>query len=499
MNRTSTRRRRTTLLAMEQLPSRTLLSGIEVVPASPFTGPAATKPGFPAPQGSFRPLDTSLDLAFQGNGYARPAVAKDVIPGYANIHQPQYANDGAYGNGASWIGNSPGSWLKIDLGRVTSIESVVIGRDRLGSYDDRDPGQFTVDVAVTDNVYANGDSSNDAAEYTRVFDSSLSGFSGSILGPQSLRAVLATAASARYVKLTFVNQGAAIDEVEVQPATAVTPAPVTAVQFTGLVHIQDLGDQPLQSGSWAGTKGQSRRLEGIQLSIPAAVQARLGVQMMMHQQNSGDSPWVDATTFLGSRGASLRIEGLAFRLTGPDAAKYDVDYKVHLEGIGDTGVSANGQFAGTRGQGRRLEAVIISIVPKGTDPFPVDPSAPRDLRGKWAGPLEGLLRDDTPSTFRYKVQTNRFVYDPVNDRVDFSVEMVWTKKIKVLGTTITVFKISCTAEGFVNLRNPTTLTFRVGKGDVRFDIPLVGSFDTYKVHQSIAGWFAKNAAAIRSS
>src|SRR4051812_49282051 len=124
MNRKSTRRR-ATLLEMEQLPNRTLLSGVEVVAASSFTGPEATKPGFGAPQGSYRPFNTTLDLALQGNGYARPAVAKDVIPGYANIHQPQYANDGNYGNGASWISNSPGSWLKIDLGRLVDIGSIV--------------------------------------------------------------------------------------------------------------------------------------------------------------------------------------------------------------------------------------------------------------------------------------------------------------------------------------------------------------------------------------
>lgn len=276
-------------------------------------------------------------------------------------------------------------------------------------------------------------------------------------------------------------------------------APQQAVSFTGLVHIQDLGDQPLKNDAWAGTKGQSRRLEGIQVDIPAEWRDRLGLQYMAHLQGIGDTQWVSSGTFLGTRGQSRRVEGLAFRLTGPDAANYDVYYKVHLEGIGDTGVFADGQFAGTRGQSRRLEAVIISIVPKGTDPFPVDPTAPRDLRGKWAGPLEGLLRDNTPATFRDKVQCNKFEYDPVNDRVNFSTEVVWTKKIKIFGTTITLFTITCTAEGFVNLRSPTPFTFRVGNGDVRLNIPGVGSFDTFQVQQAITSWFAVNAAAIRNS
>ena len=146
-------------------------------------------------------------------------------------------------------------------------------------------------------------------------------------------------------------------------------APQQAVAFTGLVHIQDLGGRPLRNDAWAGTKGQSRRLEGIQVDIPAEWRDRLGLQYMAHLQGIGDTQWVSSGTFLGTRGQSQRVEGLAFRLTGPDAANYDVCYKVHLKSIGDTGVFANGQFAGTRGQSRRLEAVIISIVPKSPTPY----------------------------------------------------------------------------------------------------------------------------------
>lgn len=188
---------------------------ITVVPASPFTGPAGCSSGFSPPQCDFRPFDTSLDLAFQGNGFAQPAVAKDTIPGFAAIHQPQYANDGAYGNGASWIGNSSSSWLKIDLGRTALIDSIIFGRDRLGGFDDRDPGKFTVAVALADNVYANGDDSNDATEYTQVFDSTLASYSGIVNGPETLQASFSAPHLGQFVKLTFFNSGAAIDEVEI--------------------------------------------------------------------------------------------------------------------------------------------------------------------------------------------------------------------------------------------------------------------------------------------
>ena len=35
------------------------------------------------------------------------------------------------------------------------IDSIRLGRDRTGAFDDRDPGQFLVSVATSDNVYAN--------------------------------------------------------------------------------------------------------------------------------------------------------------------------------------------------------------------------------------------------------------------------------------------------------------------------------------------------------
>ena len=141
-------------------------------------------------------------------------MARDNIPGYASIHQPEFANDGFYGNGASWISDSSNSWLKIDLGRIVLVDRVTLGRDRNGGFNDRDSGQFTIDVALTDNIYANGDDSNDSNEYSQVFDSPSVGFSGIISGAQTLEASFSNV-YARFVKLTATNGGTAIDELEV--------------------------------------------------------------------------------------------------------------------------------------------------------------------------------------------------------------------------------------------------------------------------------------------
>jgi hypothetical protein len=203
--------------AMQTTPGNAQGVQLDIVPASHFIAPTIIRPGSPctAVQCAFRPFNTNRDLAFGSfTVAAQPAVAKDTIPIYNFIHQARFANDGNYGNGASWISNSPNSWLKIDLGTVQPFNGIRIGRDRLGSFDDRDPGQFIVEVADEDNRYANGDDTDDELEYRQVFDSAAVGFSGRIDRSDTLSIRIPTV-SARFVKLTFANNGTAIDEVEV--------------------------------------------------------------------------------------------------------------------------------------------------------------------------------------------------------------------------------------------------------------------------------------------
>jgi F5/8 type C domain len=181
------------------------------------------KPGYLPPLCLAKEFDKNQDLTFQGNGSARPAVAKDTIPGYNNVHRAAYANDGLYGAGSSWVSNSAYSWIKIDLGKPTTINTITFGRDRLGNFKDRSPGQFVIAVALSDNVYADGNSNNDFFEYTKVYDSKKTGFDGVVSGSETIQANFVPT-EARFVKITFEKAGTAIDEVEafmVQPPSLV--------------------------------------------------------------------------------------------------------------------------------------------------------------------------------------------------------------------------------------------------------------------------------------
>jgi hypothetical protein len=184
------------------------------MPSSAISNPELIcKPGFEPPLCLAKEFDQSRDLTFAGNGLARPAVAKDTIPGYDNIHRPAYVNDGLYGPGASWISNSPNSWIKIDLGKARTINTITFGRDRLGHLNDRDPGQFTIAFALNDDVYADGNSQNDEREYAPVFYSEQSGFDGMVAGAETVTARFPPQ-TVRFIKITFENKGAAVDEVE---------------------------------------------------------------------------------------------------------------------------------------------------------------------------------------------------------------------------------------------------------------------------------------------
>ena len=172
------------------------------------------KPGYKPPLCLAKEFDNSQNLTYAGNGVARPAVAKDTLPGYDGIHKAANLNDGLYGPGASWISNSAYSWIKLDLGKPTTINTVTFGKDRLGNLNDGDPGQFVIAVAISDNVYADGNSSNDYVEYAQVYDLKQMGFNGVISGAETIKASFKPV-RARFIKITFANRGTAVDEIEV--------------------------------------------------------------------------------------------------------------------------------------------------------------------------------------------------------------------------------------------------------------------------------------------
>ena len=130
-----------------------------------------------------------------------------------------------------------------------------------------------------------------------------------------------------------------------------------------LVHLEAIGDVKRRENEFAGTRGQSRRLEGFQIEVAQAI-PNLSLRYMAHLQGIGDVPFLPEGQFIGTRGQSRRLEGFAIELTGSAAPNYNVKYMAHLQNIGDTGIFQNGAFCGTRGQSRRVEGILVRIEKK---------------------------------------------------------------------------------------------------------------------------------------
>jgi hypothetical protein len=182
------------------------------------------KPDDPTPGCLPGELDPGQDIADAGKGTARPAVSSEAQASPDGVHKAAYVNDGQVG--ASWVSNRPDGWIKIDLGQVTTINTVSLQQGSSAAPEEDNPGQFVIAVALSD-VYTDGDSSNDYMEYAQIFDSEQTGFGGRVSQAETIRTQFSPV-QARYVKITFEKAGAAIEEVGV----FMTEPPVLAKQPT---------------------------------------------------------------------------------------------------------------------------------------------------------------------------------------------------------------------------------------------------------------------------
>jgi len=64
-------------------------------------------------------------------------------------HEPEFINDGQHGNARSWMSNAPGQgWVVLEFPQEEEIARVVWGRDREGTFEDRLPTEYRIEVAA---------------------------------------------------------------------------------------------------------------------------------------------------------------------------------------------------------------------------------------------------------------------------------------------------------------------------------------------------------------
>lgn len=116
-------------------------------------------------------------------------------------------------------------------------------------------------------------------------------------------------------------------------------------------HLRDIGWCNWRSdGDMAGTVGQNRRIEAVQI---AGIER---TDVMVHVADKGDLEYRNITkdNVLGTTGEGRRME--AIQITG-DNAHYV--YKVHQRDIGWTKWVQSGEWAGEKGKALQLEAIRV--------------------------------------------------------------------------------------------------------------------------------------------
>ena len=130
-------------------------------------------------------------------------------------------------------------------------------------------------------------------------------------------------------------------------------------------HVQDIGWQGIKyDGEEAGTSGQSKRLEAINISLSNPLYSG-SIEYQTHVQDVGWQGWKANGQMAGTSGQSKRLEAIRIKLTGEMAKQYDIYYRVHSQEFGWLGWAKNGESAGTEGYSYRLEAIQIQLVKKG--------------------------------------------------------------------------------------------------------------------------------------
>lgn len=98
------------------------------------------------------------NIALAGLGTTVKTSGDNIVAGR---HEPQFVNDGEYGNSRSWMSNSPGKgWVELEFAAEHEIVRLVWGRDRTGKLNDRLATEYRVEVAIGDDWQLVADSTD---------------------------------------------------------------------------------------------------------------------------------------------------------------------------------------------------------------------------------------------------------------------------------------------------------------------------------------------------
>ncbi|AFA46899.1 YDG domain-containing protein [Acetobacterium woodii] len=269
----------------------------------------------------------------------------------------------------------------------------------------------------------------------------------------------------------------------ISPIHAVVAAPVdNTLTVLSRGHIQDLGDFP-QDGSWVesperiGTVGQSKRIEGFEIKPGINLPSDIQIYYNVHVQNRGwlydeENPttWAKNGEYAGTRGESLRIEAIKIVIldaSGNKATGYHIYYQGHVQNVGDLPADSekwikDGETLGTVGSSLRLEALKLEIIRDTSND--VDLSAYNGLTKKIESFNEADYTKESWAKLQMAIKQNVVTGKNTQKEVDAAVKMVETAIAQLENlTTSTVYDKAGTygpASGMETINQDVIITSR---------------------------------------
>lgn len=166
--------------------------------------------------------------------------------------------------------------------------------------------------------------------------------------------------------------GATLLAAAIMAGTAVIPMSNAAVEAAAKeankpsiqyrVQVQDHAWMSwVNEGEMAGTVGESRRMETLQVRMLNC--EGVSLKFYAHIQDLGDCYFTDKDEYVGTVAQSKRVEAIGITSEGLKEKGYQLQYRVQVQDIGWMPWVNDGEVAGTRYQSKRLETIEIRVVP----------------------------------------------------------------------------------------------------------------------------------------
>ena len=146
--------------------------------------------------------------------------------------------------------------------------------------------------------------------------------------------------------------------------------PPSDLPIEGYVWLQDIGRVNFAGSGYAGTRGESRRMEGFQLDL-VDPPGQLAIQYQVYASNIGWMPVVDGGQYAGTKDRGLGLQAFRIKLLNPaiepDGGVYCLQYMTHQQDNGDV----SSPWADTDGMtipydgdgsGLRLEGLAVTVI-----------------------------------------------------------------------------------------------------------------------------------------